>query len=141
MEEQDSLTGADRVSAVCCYQQTANGWVPEKLRYPNADRNEELVYWDWDKDGGEPGPTFEQEVKEEIEAAKNEANNMCDVATSRGICCNEITITLVHADNDGAAWMQIYYNESIAKEVHKKTCDKSCEDRGGEWMPPHRRKK
>jgi hypothetical protein len=37
--------------------------------------------------------------------------------------------------------MALYYGDGTTKQVHKKTCDKSCEDRGGAWIVPPKKKK
>ncbi len=85
---------------------------------------------------GKPTPTVRSAVDGEIEAANAEAVRMCDVGTSRGLCCDEVTITLVAADTDGNKWMGIYYGANTTHTIPGKKCDKDCEARGGVWQVP-----
>jgi hypothetical protein len=136
LKSEGGLGGADRIAAVSCRQQDMNALIPESQAYPNPKRGNGLIWKDLDKDG-HPTPTAKGAMDEEIAAAKTEADLMCDVATSRGLCCNKVTITIVAADKDGSEWLAVYYSGApMTFNVHVKDCDKKCKERGGEWIVP-----
>ena len=131
-EKADEEDESDKIGHACCHQQDVNGNVPEDKQYPNADRGNGPVYWDFDKDG-EPSPTMEEEVNQEIEAAKEEAKRMCNPNHAKK-CCNEVQIKLRSGDKDGQKWLEAHHNtsrNSPTKTVHTETCDKGCTARGG----------
>ena len=127
---------ADRIGVVSCHQQTMNG--PAVLQggkdYPNANRENDLVWFDWMKDGNEPGPTMQNEVLEEIAAAEMEAGRMCNVAESRGLCCKEVRIELFSLDLAGARWIKLFYPKGTL--IRTITCEATCANRGGKMQIP-----
>jgi RHS repeat-associated protein len=140
LRSQEGRTGADRISAVSCNQEDMNALIPEEKAYPNSLRHNEYVYKDF-QDTGSPQPTVKREMAEELAAATVEANAMCDMATSRGLCCDDITITMVGADKDGDKAIQIFYPGSNGAKVTKVKCGtRTCEQRGGNWEIPRRRR-
>jgi hypothetical protein len=127
---------ADRIGVVSCHQQTMNG--PAVLQggkdYPNSNRENDRVWFDWMKDGNEPGPTMQNEVQEEIAAAETEAGRMCNVAESRGLCCKEVRIELFSLDLAGARWIKLFYPKGTL--IRTVPCKATCVARGGKMRIP-----
>ena len=112
-DSEKKVNTVDRVGIVACMQTQSNATVPSDKFYPNDKRKNELLYWDWEKDGNEPGPLMKDQTDLEITAAKKESLSMCDIKTSRELCCNKVIIKLVYGDPEGSEFLKRYYGANI----------------------------
>jgi RHS repeat-associated protein len=119
--------GPERIGVVSCKQISENEKIPVEKQYPNDKRQN--VNITIGGDGSEDYPSCKSTLVHEIEAAKKEADAMCDIATSRGLCCGKVTVTLKHADETGRERINTLYGTKT--QVYKTKCENTCEKRGG----------
>ena len=115
----------DRFGIVSCYSTETNTWIPTTQSYPNDGRNPDII-----NRGGEAA----RYLRAELEAAKQEAKNMCSKENKR--CCSKVIIIVSDSgDKDGKGAWQVKFTFGINPYTVIIDCDKpkprNCKTRGG----------
>ena len=89
----------DKIGIVSCFSTTTNTLIPISQSYPNNGRNTDLIH------RGEEAARY---LRAELEAAKQEAKNMCSKENKK--CCSKVVIIVSDSgDKDGKGGWQVKF--------------------------------